>query len=203
MVENRPAVDDASSGMETVRREGARRRAVLSRISAAVFLAACFTILIIIPDMSPAWRLALMALAIIVAAAALMLDSKSSPAYRYDHLGFCVILSSQRGRKRGGQETAKIRRRLAEAVKSHLGRNRISFHERKPFANGLWRKPVAGIFYLENWTAELRVMLAEAGGLPTARITVGPVSEDNKPALRKMMADLKKELERELFSRGA
>lgn len=202
MDENRPAAEDATSAIETVRRDGARRRAVLSRVAAAVFLAASFAIIIIIPEMSPMWRLALMASAMVIAAVALILDGISSPAYRRDHLGFCVIVSSQRGGKPPGRESAaRTRWLLTEAVKDHLSRNRISFQDRKPFAKGSENKPDAGIFYLENWTAEMSVMLAETGGPPTARITVGPVSADNEPALRKMMADLRTELEREFVKR--
>ena len=202
MDENRQATGVAASEIETVPRKGARRRAILSRAAAAAFLAAGFAIILLIPEMSPVWRLALMVLVVVFASAALILDGMSSPAYRRDHLGFSIVESSQvGGRTRGREAALETRWHVTESVKNHLSQNRISFQERKPFAMGSGDKPENGVFYLENWTAEMNVRFAEADGSSIIHIAVGPVSADNESALRKMLVDLWTELEREVGER--
>ena len=204
-----PAENAGSSGsappeIENVERPGAQRRAVLRQAAAVITVIVFAVAVVFIPDMSVLSRVALVAVAAIFGVVVIF-ESRSSSRRRRDHLAFRVVVPNIH-EKDGGSAASVAGRveRVAGAVRAFLELNRISNTTHKARSILGAEKGDPNAFYLETWSAQLRVGNLEGDGKDDAvLVIVGPVGPDTETLLGKMMADLKRELDRELLSRAA
>lgn len=189
--------------LELVPDEGAPRRRMLARLASVAAAILGLAVVLLIPGLDPTGAVVLASLLLIIIVLTYLLDNGTAKAYRRDHLCVRVILPIPDGGKgEGGASNSGRCERAAESVRSYLSRNRISHAERKPSSRLPQKDRPAKIFLLENWSAELTVRCQKTGSNYIAHITVGPVTADTEPALRKMMAGLKQELELEFGKRN-
>ena len=205
-VGDRPeAPGNVTSGIEPVQGEGARQRAILSRAAAVAFIIAGIVIVFVIPGLAIIWAMALSSLIVLAGIVGLYMDSRSSPAYRQDHLAFSVIVSSKNeDTHESGDERAAYHERVFRSVKDHLNRNRISNTGAARSSGPIDWQHGNRVLRLDSWMAELKVLPGNAPGQQlSVTIVVGPLTPATDSIIRKMMEDLRAELERELGKKGS
>jgi hypothetical protein len=173
------------SGIELVERPGLGRGTLAMKVAAGAVAIVLTVVAALAPQMAIEWRAALVALGAVMALV-MYFESESPSRHKKDHLMF---------------ELDAPREKVAASVKAFLERNRISNTASMAHSILGGKKPDPNAFYLGSWSAQLRVGADEDGKNDAVLVIVGPFVPDTETPLRKMMADLKKELERELVSR--
>jgi hypothetical protein len=188
-----------SSGIETVERPGAQLMATVRQIASVITVIVFAVAVVYIPDMSVISRVALVAVAAIFGVVVIF-ESGSSSRRRRDHLAFWVVVPGihEKDGGSGGFAAGRVER-VAASVRAFLELNRISNKTRKAHSIFGENDGPSNSFFLETWGAELNVVAAQKQKKDDAVcVIVGPVGPDTETLLRKMMADLKRELERKL-----